>query len=107
MTGGSARIEARPPVVIGTGFIALDVVLPSAGGAHPELWAGGTCGNVLLALSYLGWQSFPVGRLKNDSAYERISEDLRQWGVRPDFLEADEEGSTPVVVQRIGRTLGG
>jgi sugar/nucleoside kinase (ribokinase family) len=97
----------RASVVVGTGLLALDVVIPPEGLARHRLWAGGTCGNVLLALSYLGWQSYPVARLKNDAARERICEDLREGGARVDFVEADEEGSTPVIVHRIGKTADG
>jgi fructokinase len=107
MSGSLRRNGARAPVVIGTGFVALDVVIPPAEVAGQRLYAGGTCGNVLLALSYLGWGAYPVVRLKNDAAGERILEDFRCWGLNLDFVEADEEGSTPVIVHRIGRTVDG
>jgi sugar/nucleoside kinase (ribokinase family) len=107
MNGSPTRNNPWAPVVVGTGLVALDVVIPPEEAAQPKLWAGGTCGNVLLALSYLGWQSYPVARLKNDAACERICDDFRRWGVCLDFVEAEKEGSTPVIVHRIGRTADG
>jgi len=93
----------RHPVVIGTGLVALDVVIPNDLTVDPQLCAGGTCGNVLAALAFLGWQSYPIARLGADGAAKRIATDLRQWSVNLDFVSFDEEGSTPVVVQRIRR----
>jgi fructokinase len=107
MNGSLRRNGARAPVVLGTGLVALDVVIPPEGTAGQRLYAGGTCGNVLLALSYLGWESYPLARLKNDAACEWIREDFRRWGAHLDFVEADEGGSTPVIVHRIGRTADG
>ena len=51
-----ALAEQRP-VVVGTGLVALDVVINSDVHRPPRLWAGGTCGNVLTILSYLGWHA--------------------------------------------------
>ena len=70
------------PVVIGTGLVALDVVIPNGLAVDPQLCAGGTCGNVLTALAFLGWQSYPIARLGADGAAKRIATDLRQWGVQ-------------------------
>ncbi len=95
------------PVVLGTGLVALDVVIPNGVTAGPHLCAGGTCGNVLTALSYLGWRSFPVARLRADGASKQVAEDLRHWGVSLDFVTFDEDGSTPVVVQHIRNTKSG
>ena len=41
------------PVVVGTGLIALDVVLDERTDTPPRLWAGVTCGNVLSILAFL------------------------------------------------------
>jgi sugar/nucleoside kinase (ribokinase family) len=91
----------RNPVVIGTGLVALDVVIPNGLVADPQLRAGGTCGNVLTALAFLGWRSYPIARLSADGASKQVAADLRQWGVSLDFVTFDDDGSTPVVVQHI------
>lgn len=91
----------REPVVIGMGLVALDVVIPGDLNTDPYLCAGGTCGNVLTALAFLGWQAYPVARLSTDGASKRVAEDLRHWCVKTEFVTFDEDGSTPVVVQHI------
>ncbi len=92
--------------VIGTGLVALDVVIPKGLEDDPQLRGGGTCGNVLTALAYLGWQSYPIARLSNDGASKHVAADLKQWGVHLDLVSFDEDGSTPVIVQHI-RTKDG
>lgn len=97
----------RDPVVIGTGLVALDVVIPGDLSTDPYLCAGGTCGNVLTALAFLGWQAYPVARLSTDGASKRVADDLRHWCVKTEFVTFDENGSTPVVVQHIHNTEDG
>ncbi|GIW86328.1 MAG: carbohydrate kinase family protein [Isosphaeraceae bacterium] len=89
------------PVIAGTGLIALDVVIPNGPHSLPQLWAGGTCGNVLTALAFLGWDAYPIARLRDDAASRQITQDFGRWGVNPDFLGLDPSGSTPVIVQHI------
>jgi fructokinase len=87
--------------VIGTGLVALDVIIPRGLEEDPQLRAGGTCGNVLTALAYLGWQSYPIARLSDDGASKLVSDDLRKWNVRLDYVTFGDEGSTPVIIQHI------
>lgn len=95
------KSQSTKGVVVGTGLIALDVVIAASGKADPLLCAGGTCGNVLIALAYLGWDAYPIARLRDDAASKKIREDLSTWGVKLDFVTQSETGSTPVVVQHI------
>lgn len=97
----------RPPIVLGSGLLALDVVMSEVSGVPARYWAGGTCGNVLIALSYLGWESQPVARLQTGPAAQRILHDLRKWGVSDRFITVSEDGSTPVIVERITQGAGG
>ena len=94
------------PVIAGTGLIALDVVIPNGPNSLPQMWAGGTCGNVLAILALLGWDAYPIARLRDDAASRQITHDLNRWGVKPDFLGLDPSGSTPVIVQHIHCTPG-
>jgi sugar/nucleoside kinase (ribokinase family) len=98
---------ATTPLAVGTGLIALDVVVSEGQMETPHFWAGGTCGNVLTVLSYLGWQAAPVARLRGGELATRLLSDLRQWGVSTEFVSLDEEGSTPVIVQWIRETPKG
>ena len=99
--------KPNPLVVVGTGLVALDVVVSNGLAHDPLLCAGGTCGNVLIALAYLGCESYPVARLRSDAASKRVTEDLKSWGVKLDFVSIDENGSTPVVIQHIRHSKNG
>ncbi|RLI77255.1 carbohydrate kinase [Archaeoglobales archaeon] len=92
------------PVVFGTGLIALDVVFGRDN--IRRVWAGGSCGNVLTILRYLGWQSYPIANLKNDEAARIICDDLSYWGVNTDLVVCSENGRTPIIVEKIGNNGG-
>ncbi|HEY7422867.1 MAG TPA: carbohydrate kinase family protein [Gemmataceae bacterium] len=104
---GSQKPRTIRPVAVGTGLVALDLVLSEVSGAPPRHWAGGTCGNVLAALAYLGWRAVPIARLQPGVAAKRICEDLTSWGVSDRFLDIGEDGSTPVIVERIAASPTG
>src|ERR1700722_15192146 len=89
----------QPPsrTVVGTGLIALDVVVPESPDAAPRMHAGGTCGNVLAALAYLEWTAYPVARLGDDGPMRRVCQDLTKWGVRLDFVLKELGGGTPMI----------
>jgi fructokinase len=89
------------PAIVGAGLVALDIVLSEVSGTSPRFWAGGTCCNVLTVLSYLGWDACPIARLRPGDAAERLLADLRTWGVSDRFLSVSDDGSTPVIVERI------
>jgi sugar/nucleoside kinase (ribokinase family) len=100
------RADEKPPAVVGSGLLALDIVISEVSRAPTGYWAGGTCGNVLIALCYLGWDSHPVARLRSGAAADRILADLRRWGVSDRFVSTADDGSTPVIVERITRGSG-
>ena len=58
-------------------------------------------------LSFLGWDSFPIARLKDDLFAELLVADLKRWKVKTKFLERSESGSTPIIVQRIKKNKQG
>ena len=95
------------PVVVGTGLIALDVMLDERTETTPRLWAGGTCGNVLSILAFLGWRSLPVSRLARDAASRLIIRDLRRWGVEVDFVSVAPTTPGPIIVHRIRQNSAG
>ena len=98
---------ATRPKVFGTGLIALDLVI----GADPETpvrsWAGGTCGNVLSILAYLGWDAYPVARMNADVASDRVRADMQRWGVHLDWANCAPTTHTPMIVQEIRRRRDG
>jgi sugar/nucleoside kinase (ribokinase family) len=95
------------PLAMGTGLIALDVVVTEGDSSDPLLMAGGTCGNVLLALSYLGFRVAPICRLEDDEAAELIQEEFREWNVDTTYVSVGDDGSTPVIFQTIRPNPGG
>jgi fructokinase len=97
---------AKPPEIIGTGLIALDIVV-GYGSEAPALAAGGTCGNVLAIMGFMGWRSFPVARLRNDYAAKTIMKDLGRCNVGLDYARCRPGGSTPIVLERVSRDGAG
>ena len=91
----------------GIGFLALDVVRNAMRKTSVHAFAGGTCGNVLAVLTYLGWNAYPIARLNGDAASERVKNDLRDVGVMLDLAECAPTVSTPIVVQIIRRSADG
>ncbi len=86
------------PSVYGTGLVSLDIIISMRPEEHYH-WSGGTCGNVLTILSYLGWESFPIARLNSDAASVRVRADMERWNVRLDYAEQSPTTSTPIIVQ--------
>lgn len=102
---GSPLPKGTGPVAVGTGFIALDIVLTDREGSEAQTWAGGTCGNVLAILAFLGWQTYPMATLGDDLAAEMVINDLARFGVFMQFLSKSTKRHTPIVVEKI-RTKG-
>lgn len=95
------------PIAIGTGLVALDVVISRVSHDPARYWSGGTCANVLVVLSYLGWRAQPVARLGSDSATDVVLDDLRRWKVSKRFIRTGEDGGTPIIVERITKDSAG
>lgn len=95
-----------PPAVIGTGLVALDLIF-TTDVRPPVVRAGGTCGNVLSILSYMGWASHPIARLGADPAASLIKRDLRRWDVGLEFACQGPTTEAPIVVQRNKRSRDG
>lgn len=93
--------SALRPRVFGSGLVALDLVVGGRSESAIRYRAGGTCGNVLCILSWLGWEAYPVARMNGDAASERIRADLRRWGVRLDWTTCAPTAHTPMVVHEI------
>jgi sugar/nucleoside kinase (ribokinase family) len=94
-------------VCVGTGLVALDVVISSNADHATRFYAGGSCGNVIAILSYLGWNSYPIARLSNNPASSLLMEDLQKWHVKADLLTFTDDGSTPIIIHRILKDSSG
>ncbi|MDE2664537.1 MAG: carbohydrate kinase family protein [Acidobacteriota bacterium] len=95
------------PRIFGTGLVALDLVLGPDPQSSVRSWAGGTCGNVLAILAFLGWEAFPVARMNGDQASQRVRADFGHWGMFLDFASCEPTANTPIVIQEIGRGRNG
>lgn len=87
------------PRIFGTGLVCLDLVVSSDHSEPVYYWSGGTCGNVLTILSFLGWESYPISRLNGDTASMRVKTDMKSWGVNLDFAEQEPTTNTPIITQ--------
>jgi fructokinase len=106
--GGQTSLTSGGPVSVGAGFLALDWLLVGDERIRPnQSYAGGSCGNVMAILAFLGWQSFPVARLGRDSHAQQLTNDLHRWNVRTDFVLRREHGATPVIIVRVRETRPG
>jgi sugar/nucleoside kinase (ribokinase family) len=97
----------KKPKIFGAGLIALDLVMGADSESPVRSWAGGTCGNVLSILAYLGWDAFPIARMNGDPASERVRADMIYCGVRLDFSNCAPTGHTPIIIQEIRRNHDG
>lgn len=86
---------------VGSGLIALDVIVNGSPNTPAKLCAGGSCGNVLSILSFLGWESSPIARLSNNNASENLFNDFKKFKVDTSLISCTSDGSTPVIIHRI------
>lgn len=101
------EVSVQGPRVLGAGLVALDLVVGLDPDSPVQAWAGGTCGNVVSMLAWQGWDSYPVARLNEDPASDRVKADLARWGVKLDLASCTPSASTPIVVQEIRQTRHG
>jgi fructokinase len=95
-------------VAVGTGRLTLDVIVRTGGEpALARCQAGGTCGNVLANLAYLGWQTYPLADLGADDPGDRFVHDLGRWGVRLDLIRRVPDEPTPVIIHHIRQEHSG
>ena len=86
-----------PPMCIGAGFVALDIVESESGSFTA---VGGSCGNIMAILAWLGWSACLSSRLGTDPAGDRVVRELSRVGVDVSGLIHDSAVSTPIVIQR-------
>ena len=92
---------ANTPKVVGTGLVALDVLLQD-GDRSPDVALGGSTGNVLAILAFLGWSAVPVARLGKDRAGLEIKTEFSSLRADTRFLMEADLAMTPVVYQSPG-----
>lgn len=95
------QIRDKDSVSVGSGLIALDVILNGKPTTPAKLCAGGSCGNVLSILSFLGWEAKPIGRLAENKASEKLLQDLSNFKVNTSLISISKDGNTPIIIHRI------
>ena len=101
------KTVVEKPKIFGTGLITLDLIMGPNAESPVQSRAGGTCGNVLMALAYLGWEAFPIARMNDDPASRRVKADMKRWGMRLKFSGCNPTSHTPIIVQEIRSGLDG
>lgn len=93
------NMEHGTNIVLGAGLISLDVLIREGDRIPISYYVGGTCGNVMMILSYMGWESFPIARLDGTKDTKRLLTDMEKHDVHTDYITTID-GKTPVIVQR-------
>lgn len=101
------KILKNKPVCVGTGLVALDVILNGTPATPAKLCVGGSCGNILSILSFLGWDSMPIARLSKSTATKNMLKDFKSFNVKTDLLTKTNDGSTPIIIHRILKDKNG
>lgn len=86
-------------ICVGAGLISLDVLIWEGKRIPVSFYVGGTCGNVMMILSYMGWETYPISRLDDTKDGMRVLADMEKHNVHTDFVSTND-GKTPVIVQR-------
>jgi sugar/nucleoside kinase (ribokinase family) len=92
-------------VAVGMGRLTLDAIVRE--GMPPRAQGGGTCGNVLTDLAYLGWRSLPLTDLGDDDPGARYAADLVRWGVELDLVRFVPGEETPIIVHHVREGFAG
>lgn len=100
------KVPRPPPKILGTGLIALDIIL-DADRNLLSYGLGGSAGNVLSILASLGWSSSPVGQLGYDTAADIILDEFRTLKANLEFVVQDQSVITPVIYQHQLNEPGG
>lgn len=102
ITNNESLIEMdEGKTIVGTGYVALDIISSNHSNEIDNIQLGGTVGNVLTIMAYLGWKSYPIIRLGEDQAFSQIRKDLIKWGVNTNYVFTNTKIHTPIVIERL------
>ena len=92
---------------VGAGLLTLDLVFNQDAPGKYQVRSGGSCGNVLTILAYLGWKSNPVARIGQDEGGDIVLKDLKAFCVDTGFVVQEDSNSTPAILQAIKKSSNG
>jgi fructokinase len=84
--------------ILGMGYVVLDILQYDGMISH---MAGGTTGNILANLQFLGWDSEAASLIGTDAAGTHLLADLERAGVGVGLVDARPDVVTPVVVYEV------
>ncbi len=87
--------------IVGAGLITLDLIVEDLHSHRYWHQAGGTCGNVLSILSYLGHRTAAVVRIGQDRAGDILAKRLAALGVDCRYVLKDQQVATSRIVEII------
>ncbi|EQB22038.1 hypothetical protein UNSWDHB_652 [Dehalobacter sp. UNSWDHB] len=88
--------ENNVPNVLGAGLLCLDIIKNIE---NTKYLNGGSCGNVVSALSFLGWRSSIITNQYKDPAGDILNQNLERLRVRR--IEVGRPIQTPRIVQEV------
>jgi sugar/nucleoside kinase (ribokinase family) len=99
--------------ILGTGIFNLDIISVREypqGYQHNRIFtenlvkeeAGGTCGNIMCMLAYMGWQTYPLTKLDNSEEGLKMTESLKGFGCDCRFVTNTEDGGTTILTIKHG-----
>ncbi|MCK4764174.1 MAG: hypothetical protein KAW12_18385 [Candidatus Aminicenantes bacterium] len=86
--------------IFGTGLVVLDIIIDKDP-MKPVFSAGGTCGNVVAGLSFLGWKSKIISRAGRGVASDLLAEDLLENGVDIKYIHREKKIETPRLIEKL------
>ena len=92
-------MKHKTNIAVGAGLISLDVLIRDGQRIPVSFYVGGTCGNVMMILAHMGWESYPIARLDSTKDTDRVLADMAKHAVHTDFVTTSD-GKVPVIVQR-------
>ena len=93
--------------IIGTGIFNLDIIVKRHYPQWPEMRpfedkvvleeVGGTCGNVMSILAWMGWDARPIACLDDSPEGLKITEDLKRYGCDCQYVTNTPAGGTTIL----------
>ena len=62
---------------VGAGLVSLDILMRGYSDKQVSYKLGGTCGNVMAILSYMGWHTYPIARLDSTDYGKLLLDDMK------------------------------
>lgn len=99
--------EGKKLTCLGAGTFPLDNLQEKNGKDVKTIYqhVGGTCGNVMSILAWMGWHTLPAARLDDSEAGLLIKADLENYGCDTRFVSNTPDGGTTIldIIHKIGR----